>query len=414
MQHDSTVYVGLDVHKESIVAAYSVGFGEVAHLGEVGVLQRDIQRLCQKMQSKASSVVFVYEAGPCGYGLQRQISRAGFTCHVCAPSLIPRKAGDRVKTDKRDAEKLVRALRAGDLSFVHVPGERDEAFRDLVRAWSGAKNDLRQARQRLKSFLLVHNVRYVGKANWKDPHRRWLAHFSFPEPWSQMAFEEHRRTIEDRLAQCQRLEQLLLEVAPEWRLYPVIQALQAMRGVQFTVAVGVIAETGDLSRFENPRQLMDWIGLVPSESSTGERIRKGGITKAGNGTVRRLLVEGPPGATATAPRSVPSSRNDMKGCPRRLSIVPGMRSCGCASGSANCRRTASIPTPSSPQSPASSPGSSGISHAKCHWNSSRSPTHTSPQPAQEITNLLTAAQPGVCAQSAWALSDGPSGSDSRS
>lgn len=291
MQHDSTVYVGLDVHKESIVAAYSVGFGEVAHLGEVGVLQRDIQRLCQKMQSKASSVVFVYEAGPCGYGLQRQISRAGFTCHVCAPSLIPRKAGDRVKTDKRDAEKLVRALRAGDLSFVHVPGERDEAFRDLVRAWSGAKNDLRQARQRLKSFLLVHNVRYVGKANWKDPHRRWLAHFSFPEPWSQMAFEEHRRTIEDRLAQCQRLEQLLLEVAPEWRLYPVIQALQAMRGVQFTVAVGVIAETGDLSRFENPRQLMDWIGLVPSESSTGERIRKGGITKAGNGTVRRLLVE---------------------------------------------------------------------------------------------------------------------------
>lgn len=291
MQHDSTVYVGLDVHKESIVAAYSVGFGEVAHLGEVGVLQRDMQRLCQKMQSKASSVVFVYEAGPCGYGLQRQLSRAGFTCHVCAPSLIPRKPGDRVKTDQRDAEKLVRALRAGDLSFVHVPGERDEAFRDLVRAWSGAKNDLRQARQRLKSFLLVHGVRYTGTANWKDPHRRWLAHFTFPEPWSQMAFEEHRRTIEDRLAQCQRLELLLREVAPQWRLYPVIQALQAMRGVQFTVAAGVIAETGDLSRFENPRQLMDWIGLVPSESSTGERIRKGGITKAGNGTVRRLLVE---------------------------------------------------------------------------------------------------------------------------
>ena len=291
MANDNTVYVGLDVHKKSIVAAYSVGFGQVVHLGEVGVLQRDIQRLCQKMQSKAASVVFVYEAGPCGYGLQRQISRAGFTCHVCAPSLIPRKAGDRVKTDKRDAEKLVRALRAGDLSFVHVPGESDEAFRDLVRAWSGARNDLRQARQRLKSFLLAHNVRYTGNADWKDAHRRWLARFSFPEPWSQIAFEEHRRTIEDRQAQCQRLEQLLREVAPQWRLYPVIESLQAMRGVQFTVAVGVIAETGDLSRFDNPRQLMDWLGLVPSENSTGERIRKGGITKAGNAIARRLLVE---------------------------------------------------------------------------------------------------------------------------
>lgn len=291
MDNDSTVFVGLDVHKDSIVAAYSVGFGEVACLGNVGVLNRDIDRLCTRMQSKASRVVFVYEAGPCGYGLQRYLAQKGFACQVCAPSLIAKKAGDRVKTDRRDAEKLVRQLRAGDLSFVHVPDERDEAFRDLVRAWGAAKEDLRRAKQRLKSFLLVHGVRYSGNADWKDAHRRWLSEFVFAQPWSQLAFEEHRRAIEDRLAQGQRLEALLREAAPDWRFYPVMQALQALRGIQFTVALGVLAEAGDLSRFDNPRQLMAWLGLVPGEYSSGNRIRKGGITKAGNGYARRLLAE---------------------------------------------------------------------------------------------------------------------------
>ena len=291
MSKDSTVFVGLNVHKESIVAAYSVGFGEVVSLGNIGALERDIERLCKRMQSKASSVVFVYEAGPCGYGLQRQLSRAGFSCQVCAPSLIAKKPGDRVKTDRRDAEKLVKALRADDLSFVHVPDERDEAFRDLVRAWGGAKQDLKQAKQRLKSFLLVHGVRYTGSADWREAHRRWLSRFTFPEIWSQLAFEEHRRSVEDRVAQCQRLEQVLREAAPDWRFYPVIQALQALRGVQFTVAMGVISEAGDLSRFDNPRQLMAWLGLVPSEHSSGNTVRKGGITKAGNSIARKLLIE---------------------------------------------------------------------------------------------------------------------------
>lgn len=291
MSHDNTVFVGLDVHKDSIVGAYSVGLGEVSSLGNVGTLERDLERLCRRMQSKASTVVFVYEAGPCGYGLQRHLSRAGFTCHVCAPSLIAKKAGDRVKTDRRDAEKLVKALRAGDLSFVHVPDERDEAFRDLVRAWSGAKGDLRRAKQRLKSFLLVHGVRYTGKTNWSDAHRRWLSRFTFPQAWSQLAFEEHRRSVDDRIAQCQRLEQLLRSTAPEWRFYPVVQALQALRGVQFTVAIGVLSEAGDLSRFDSPRQLMAWLGLVPSEHSSGSKVQRGGITKAGNSTARKLLIE---------------------------------------------------------------------------------------------------------------------------
>jgi transposase len=168
---------------------------------------------------------------------------------VCAPSLIPKKPGDRVKTDRRDAIKLVRALRAGDLSAVYVPGVEDEAFRDLARAWAAAKADLRQARQRLKSFLLAHGVGYTGTANWGPAHRRWISSYSFASHWQQLAFDEHRRTIEDRLAQCERLEAALREAVPEWRFYPAVLGLQAMRGIQFTTAIGILSELGDLSRF---------------------------------------------------------------------------------------------------------------------------------------------------------------------
>jgi transposase len=291
MNNDSTIYVGLDVHKESIVAAYSIGFGEVQSLGNIGVLQRDIDRLCTRMQSKGAHVSFVYEAGPCGYGLHRHLTKKGFACMVCAPSLIARKPGDRVKTDRRDAIKLVKALRMNDLARVYVPDVDDESMRDLVRAWGAAKQDLRQARQRLKSFLLMHDVRYMGRANWGPAHRRWLSEFVFPAPWSQLAFQEHRQAIEARLAQCERLENALREAAPAWRWYPMVQAIQALRGVQFTVAIGLIAEIGDLSRFDHPRQLMAWLGVTPSEHSTGASRKRGGITKAGNTYARKLLVE---------------------------------------------------------------------------------------------------------------------------
>ena len=284
MSNDTTVFVGLDVHKESIVAAYSVGLGEVQSLSNIGVRECDLDKLCTRMQSKALKVVFVYEAGPCGYGLHRYLIRKGFPCTACAPSLMARKPGERVKTDRRDAEKLVKALRMDDLSAVHVPDERDEAFRDLVRAWGAAKQDARQAKQRLKSFLLVHGVRYAGTANWDDAHRRWISEFTFPQAWSQLAFQEHRGTIEDRLAQCQRLEAMLRDAAPTWRFYPVIQSLQALRGVQFTVALGVIAEVGDLSRFDNPRQLMAWLGVVPSEHSSGSRVRQGASPRPATAT----------------------------------------------------------------------------------------------------------------------------------
>ncbi|MBF3855743.1 IS110 family transposase [Burkholderia pseudomallei] len=291
MERDSTVYVGLDVHKESITIAYAVGIGDVELLGRIGTAKGDIDRLCKRLHSKGRRVHVVYEAGPCGYGLYRQLVAEGFECMVCAPSLIPKKPGERIKTDRRDSIKLARALRAGDLSAVHVPGIEDEAFRDLARAWVSAKDDLKQARQRLKSFLLSHGVRYPGKADWGSSYRRWVSQHSFSNEWQQLAFEEHRRTLGDRMAQCERLEAALRDSVVNWRFYPAVLGLQAMRGVQFTTAVGMLAEVGDLSRFEHPRQLMAWLGVTPSEHSSGDKRRQGGITKTGNSYARKLLIE---------------------------------------------------------------------------------------------------------------------------
>jgi transposase len=291
MNNNSTLYVGLDVHKESITVAYAINSEPVELMGKIGTTPTDIERLCKRLTSKAGQVQVVYEAGPCGYGLYRRLMKKGFDCMVCAPSLIPKKPGERVKTDRRDAARLVRSLRAGDLSAVYVPDVKDEAFRDLARAWASARDDLRHARQRLKSFLLTHGIHYVGRADWRAAHRRWLSKYSFEDAWRQLAFDEHRRTIEDRLAQCERLEAALREAVTEWRLYPVVLALQAMRGIQFITAVGLISELGDLSRFEHPRQLMAWFGVTPSEHSSGGTRRQGSITKTGNSYARKLLVE---------------------------------------------------------------------------------------------------------------------------
>jgi len=291
MEDDSTLYVGLDVHKDSITVAYAAGMGEVELFGKIRSTDAEVDRMSKRLRSKARRIFMVYEAGPCGYGLYRRLIAKGLKRMVCAPSLIPRKPGERVKTDRRDAMKLVRSLRAGDLSAVHVPTVEDESFRDLARAWSAAREDLKQARQRLKSFLLTHGVHYLGRPNWGATHRRWLSTFSFDSAWQHLAFDEHRRTIEDRMAQCQRLEAALREAVVGWRFYPAVLALQAMRGIQFTSAIGLVSELGDLSRFDHPRQLMAWIGVTPSEHSSGGKRRQGSITKTGNSYARKLLIE---------------------------------------------------------------------------------------------------------------------------
>lgn len=204
---------------------------------------------------------------------------------VCAPSLIPKKPGERVKTDRRDAARLTRSLHAGDLSAVYVPSVEHEAFRDLAGTSASAREGSKQARQRLKSFLLTYHIHSVGRSDWGAAHRRWLSKYTFDNAWRQLAFDEHRRTIEDRFVQCERLEPALREVVTEWRLYPV------NAGIQLITAVGLISELGALTCFEHPRQLMSWFGLTPSEYSSGGSRHQGSITKTGNSFARKLLLE---------------------------------------------------------------------------------------------------------------------------
>lgn len=294
MAQSSTLYIGLDVHKESIAVAYAAkDYGaDVVYLGSIGTRQCDIDKLVRQLQSKAKRLVFVYEAGPCGYWLYRYLTKKGYDCWVVAPSLIPKKAGDRVKTDRRDALQLARLMRSGDLTPVYVPKVEDEAIRDLCRAREDVLRDLKAAKLRLKAFLLRHDIRYTGQATWNPAHLRWLSAVVCPTPAQQIVFQEYVRAVNEQTERLQRLEQELHEQVKSWRLNPVVEALQALRGVQFTVAVTTVAELGDLTRFENPRQLMGYLGLTPSESSSGERRRQGSITKAGNTHARRALVEG--------------------------------------------------------------------------------------------------------------------------
>jgi transposase len=286
------LFVGLDVHKDSIAVAHAQGQSAEppVFVGAIGTRQADLDKLIRRLQAKTSTLVFAYEAGPCGYTLHRDLTGQGFTCHVVAPSLIPKKPGDKVKTDRRDAVELARLLRSGDLTHVYVPTVEDEAIRDLCRARDAARLTLKNAKLRLQAFRLGRH--YVGRADWTDAHRRYLAKVVCPTAAQQIVFQESVRAVDEQVDRLHRLEAELLERGPAWRLYPVVQALQALRGVQWLVAITVVAELGDLTRFDSPRQLAAFVGLIPSEYSSGPARRQGGITKAGNGRARRALIEG--------------------------------------------------------------------------------------------------------------------------
>ena len=287
-------FVGLDVHKETISVAHAAaGAGTPPHfVGEVGTRQCDIDKLVRRLQSLSPKLVFAYEAGPCGYVLHRYLTDKGLECRVVAPSLIPKKPGDRVKNDRRDAVEIARLLRSGDLTGVYVPSVEDEAIRDVCRARDATRVTLKAAKLRLKSFLLRLGFHYVGRADWNEAHRRYLAQVVCPTPAQQIVFQEALRAVDEQVERLARLEEQLRELAPSWRLYPVVEALQALRGVQWLVALTVVAELGDLTRFDNPRQLAAFVGLTPSEHTSGEKRRQGGITKTGNGRARRVLIEG--------------------------------------------------------------------------------------------------------------------------
>jgi transposase len=293
MKQYNTVYVGLDVHKESIAVAYAPNEdgAEPIYLGAIGTRQCDIDKMIRQLRSKASKLHFVYEAGPCGYWLYRALQKKGQECMVVAPSLIPRRSGDRVKTDRRDALQLARLLRSGDLRSVYVPRPEDESVRDLSRLREETLGDLQAAKNRLKAFLLRHDIRYEGKADWKASHLRTLTHISLATAAQKVAFQEYLAAVTHLMEKLARIETELRAHADSWRLAPVVHALQALRGVQFHAAVTIAAELGDLKRFEKPRQLMAYVGLHPSEYSSGGKRRQGGIAKTGNAHARRVLVE---------------------------------------------------------------------------------------------------------------------------
>ena len=290
------LYLGLDVHKDSITMAVAEE-GRTGEVRNIGVISNDLQALekfiarLRKAHGKEVIIRACYEAGPCGFGIARRLKQLGVECDVVAPSMTPTRSGDRVKTDKRDARKLARLLRAGELTAVYIPEATDEAMRDLCRARTDAVDDRRRSRHRLKGVLLRHGYRYQGKSSWSAAHERYLRELVLPHPAMKVILEEYLQGIAAAGERITRAEAAMHELLEKWRLAPAVRALMAMKGFQTVAAMILVSELGEVHRFAHPRQVMAYLGLVPTENTSNDNRRQGHITKCGNAHARWLLVE---------------------------------------------------------------------------------------------------------------------------
>ncbi len=293
----SSYYIGLDVHKDSIAVAFTKAgerreptyFGECG--GSVLAAERCLRRLAAKLGVALRDLKVCYEAGPSGFVLARRFLRLGLECVVMSPSRTERKPNEKIKTDKRDAIHIAKAFRNGDITVVRVPPALDEAVRDLCRARTDASDDLSRAKQRLNSFLLRNGFHYSGKARWTPSHLNYLRHLTLPDPVQNLVLEEYLQAIDAGYERVERLATRMKEVLADWEWEPVARALMACKGFQEVAAMTLISELGDLRRFDHPRKLMAFLGLVPGEYSSGSKRRQNSITKCGNSHARWMLVE---------------------------------------------------------------------------------------------------------------------------
>jgi transposase len=284
-------FVGIDSSKTTNQVAMLLPDKRDAIEFQVASERRGTGKLIKRIKRSAvGDVKICYEAGPCGYALQRQLQEAGFDCIVVAPSLVPVKPGDRIKTDRRDAKKLAELLRADVLTEVHPPTEEEEAARSLCRCREDARDDLMRARQRMGKMLLRQNLHYSGKS-WTCVHRKWLHRQKFELEADQAVFEDYLVAIEYLEERLRGLNGKLEELSLKEPYREPVGWLRCFRGIDTITAMTIVTELHDFSRFHSPRELMSYLGLVPGESSSGSRRRRGAITKAGNGHVRRALIE---------------------------------------------------------------------------------------------------------------------------
>ena len=290
-------YIGLDVHKETVAVAYikANSRGNATYQGTCGgsnaAVERALRKLAKQLGVKLQELSICYEAGPTGFVLGRRLIQLGLECVLCSPSKTERKSGEKVKTDKLDAKKLAKLYKNGDITLVRIPPELDEAVRDVCRARTDAVDDLSRSKQRLNSFLLRLGMNYSGKSKWTPAHMRYLRDLTMPTDVQKIVLEAYIRSIDLNESKVKELKESMLTILKDWEWKPAVDALMGCKGFQEVAAMTIISELGDLRRFDNPRKLMAFLGLVPSEHSSGGTRRQGGITKCGNSHARWMLIE---------------------------------------------------------------------------------------------------------------------------